>query len=86
MLNREISQRKRIFDTSLDLLLVVDRKGTFVQVSPSSFPILGYRPQDMIGRSAKPFIHPDDLDSTRSEMRAARRGRSMRDFRFVFVR
>ena len=29
----------------------------------------------MIGRSAIEFIHPDDLDNTRSEMRSARRGR-----------
>ena len=79
-LNREISQRKRIFDTSLDLILVVDRKGTFVEVSPSSFSILGYRPQDMVGHSAARFVHPDDLAGTRDEMRAARRGKHMRNF------
>jgi PAS domain S-box-containing protein len=79
-LNREISQRKRIFDTSLDLILVVDKKGTFVQVSPSSFSILGYQPQDMVGQSATRFVHPDDLASARDEMRAARRGKLMRNF------
>jgi signal transduction histidine kinase/ActR/RegA family two-component response regulator len=34
----------------------------------------------MVGRSARPFLHPDDLDSTREEMRRARRGREMRNF------
>ena len=34
----------------------------------------------MIGRSAIEFIHPDDLESTRQEMRAARRGLQMRNF------
>ena len=47
--------------------------------------ILGYRPEEMIGHSAVEFIHPDDLDSTREEMRAARRGRQMRNFETRYV-
>ena len=34
----------------------------------------------MIGHSAIDFIHPDDLENTRSEMRAARRGQTKRSF------
>jgi signal transduction histidine kinase/CheY-like chemotaxis protein len=34
----------------------------------------------MIGHSAVDFIHPDDLESTRQEMRAARRGLQVRSF------
>ena len=39
----------------------------------------------MIGRSATEFIHPDDLENTRNEMRAARRGRQMRNFETRYV-
>ena len=39
----------------------------------------------MIGHSAIEFIHPDDLDRTRAEMRAARRGRLMRNFETSYV-
>ena len=85
-LNQEIEERRRIFETSQDLILVTDTKGSFVQVSPSSMTILGYRPEEMIGHSAVEFIHPDDLDSTREEMRAARRGRQMRNFDTRYVR
>jgi PAS domain S-box-containing protein len=85
-LNQQIEERRRIFETSQDLILVTDTKGTFVQVSPSSMTILGYRPEEMIGHSAIEFIHPDDLDSTREEMRAARRGRQMRNFDTRYVR
>ncbi len=74
------SINQRLFDTSLDLILVVDRHGNFLRVSPSSATILGYRPEEMVGRSAIEFIHLDDLDNTRNEMRAARRGRLMRNF------
>ena len=79
-LSREIEERQRIFETSQDLILVTDTSGTFVQVSPSAFAILGYRPDEMIGHSAVEFIHPDDLDATRQEMRAARHGQQLRSF------
>jgi PAS domain S-box-containing protein len=79
-LSQEIEERQRIFETSQDLILVTDTKGRFVQVSPSSMTILGYQPEEMIGHSAVEFIHPDDLDSTREEMRTARRGQHMRNF------
>jgi len=39
----------------------------------------------MIGHSAIDFIHPDDLESTRSEMRAARRGLQKRNFETRYV-
>ena len=84
-LHQEIEERQRIFDTSQDLILVTDTKGTFVQVSPSSMTILGYKPEEMIGHSATEFIHPDDLESTRDEMRSARRGRHMRNFETRYV-
>jgi PAS domain S-box-containing protein len=84
-LNQEIEERRRIFETSQDLILVTDTKGNFVQVSPSSITILGYEPTEMIGHSATEFIHADDLDRTRAEMRAARRGRLMRNFETRYV-
>ncbi|SFK03259.1 PAS domain S-box protein [Bradyrhizobium sp. cf659] len=79
-LNREIEERQRIFETSQDLILVTDGFGNFIQVSPSVKDILGFSPDDMVGHSAIEFIHPDDLESTRSEMRAARRGAVKRSF------
>jgi PAS domain S-box-containing protein len=79
-LQHEVEQYRRIFDTSLDLILVTDRGGLFFRVSPSVKTILGYEPAEMIGHVGTDFIHPDDLESTRSEMRLARRGREIRNF------
>ncbi len=76
---------QRIFETSLDLILVVDRSGTFVRVSPSSQAILGYHPDELVGRSATEILYYEDLDSTREEMRQARRGRLTRHFRCRYV-
>jgi PAS domain S-box-containing protein len=82
---REAEERRRIFETSLDLILVVDSGGNFVRVSPSSLAILGYRPEEMIGRSAAEFICPGDLERTRNEMQLARRGKQMRNFETQYV-
>ncbi len=76
---------RRIFETSIDLILVVDRQGTFIRVSPSVAPILGYDPAEMVGRGAKEFLYPPDLDNTRGEMRHARRYRVTRNFECRYV-
>ncbi|UPJ52250.1 PAS domain S-box protein [Bradyrhizobium sp. 200] len=84
-LSQEIEERRRIFDSSNDLILVTDTAGNFIQVSPSVTAILGYQPSDMVGHSAIEFIHPDDLEHTRREMRAARRGQSKRNFETRYI-
>jgi PAS domain S-box-containing protein len=75
----------RIFEKSLDLILVTDSKGNLIRVSPSVFAILGYRPEEVEGRNAIEFIHPNDLEPTREEMRLARRGIASRDFESRYV-
>jgi PAS domain S-box-containing protein len=77
---RESEQRRRIFETSHDLILVTDRKGYFVQVSPSAKDVLGFEPNEMVGRSAAQFLYTEDLRDTRQHMRAIRRGRATRSF------
>jgi len=84
-LAHEVELHRRIFETSLDLILVTDRKGLFVEVSPSSKIIIGYDPGEMVGHIGIDFIHPDDLDSTRNEMRLARRGRETRNFETRYI-
>ena len=84
-LDQETEERQRIFDTSHDLILVTDTAGNFIQVSPSVTDILGYAPADMVGHSAVEFIHPDDLENTRDEMRAARRGQNKRIFETRYI-
>ena len=80
-LRQQTEELRRIFETSQDLIMVMDSRGFLVQVSPSCETILGYRPEEMIGRSGVDFIHPDDLENSRQEMRAARRGLRAEDLR-----
>lgn len=73
-LQQQIEERRQLFDTSQDLIMIMDSRGHIAQISPSCETVLGYRPDDMIGRSGADFIHPAHLDQSREEMRALRRG------------
>jgi diguanylate cyclase (GGDEF)-like protein/PAS domain S-box-containing protein len=79
-LRHESVERRRLFDSSIDLILITDSQGNIVRVSPSSLANLGYSPGEMAGKNAVEFVHPDDLDGTRAEMRNARKGRHTRNF------
>lgn len=52
---------RRLFEQSMDVICMVDRDGRFAEVSPRSFAIWGYQPEEMTGRSYRDFLHPDDL-------------------------
>jgi PAS domain S-box-containing protein len=84
-LNREAEERRRLFETSLDLILVTDRTGILTRVSPSALAIVGYQPDEMIGHNAAEFIYEADLEATRNEMRLARKGRQTRNFETRYV-
>jgi len=84
-LETEIVERRRLFASSLDLILIVDREGTVIDISPSAEAILGYRPEQMIGRKGAALLHPGDLERAREEMRAARQGRATRNFDCRYV-
>jgi PAS domain S-box-containing protein len=73
-LQQQLEERRQLFDTSQDLIMIMNSHGEVVQISPSTETILGYRPDEMIGRTGVDFIHPAHLDRSREEMRELRRG------------
>ncbi|MFX8527689.1 PAS domain-containing protein, partial [Acinetobacter baumannii] len=68
-LQQTLEERRQLFDASQDLIMIMNSHGHIVQISPSSETILGYRPEEMIGRSGVDFIHPAHLEQSREEMR-----------------
>jgi PAS domain S-box-containing protein len=76
---------RRVFETSLDLIVVTDSYGKLVRVSPSAKLLLGYDPEEMIGGSGVEFIYPEDLERTRDQMRAARRTGNPQSFECRYV-
>ena len=77
---------QRLFELTLDLIVIVDRSGTIIRASPSARTILGYDPQELVGKSGVQLLYPDDLEHTRNEMRLARRRGTMRNFDCRYMR
>jgi len=84
-LSREIEENRRIFETSLDLIMTTDGRGKILRVSPSAEGILGFDPTEMIGHNGRDFVYVKDLDAVRDEMRMARQGKFTRHFETRYV-
>lgn len=50
----------RIVDELCDLLQILNAQGRFTYLSPSSMSLLGYNPEDLVGRYIVDYIHEDD--------------------------
>lgn len=60
--SEETSKWARVLlENSHDLIHVLSLKGTFLYVSPSVERLLGYKPEEMLGRSISEFCHPSDV-------------------------
>src|SRR5215203_2399665 len=53
-------------DNSTDLISKHTPEGLYTYASPACRSLLGYEPEELIGRSARGFVHPDDLERTRT--------------------
>ncbi|CAN5406846.1 hypothetical protein BH10BAC2_BH10BAC2_43650 [soil metagenome] len=51
---------KMLADHILDLVGLHNVDGVFEYVSPSSFTVLGYTPEELVGKNAFELIHPDE--------------------------
>ncbi len=53
-------ERDRLWQTSPDLMLVIDGDGAFRRVNPAWTALLGYSPDELIGRQVTDFVLPGD--------------------------
>ncbi|WP_044870289.1 EAL domain-containing protein [Pseudomonas sp. LFM046] len=69
-------QNQRIMDHSMDVLCSMDEDECFTQVSPSCHTVLGYWPEEMIGRRFTEFVLAEDRERTRGDIQAIIDGES----------
>ncbi|MBY9063353.1 PAS domain S-box protein [Sphingomonas yunnanensis] len=58
--NERTAERDRLWDTSPDLLLIVDFDGIVQAVNPAWTTMLGYEPSELLDQSISNFVHPED--------------------------
>jgi PAS domain S-box-containing protein len=65
---REREERKRDHDRlwriSQELMVVRDLAGIIISANPSVTRLLGWRPDEIVGKSVYELVHPDDLEHT----------------------
>jgi PAS domain S-box-containing protein len=61
-------ERDRLWRLSQEIMLVCDFQGVISAVNPSAERILGWTPDEMVGRLLSDYLHPDDTASTTREV------------------
>jgi two-component system sensor kinase FixL len=70
-LRRENEQLRALIENTSDIITIVDGDGTIRYESPSIEGILGYRPEDLIGKNVLDFVHPEDVTATERILKLA---------------
>lgn len=71
---------RHLVEHGADLILVIDREGTIQFASRNASRVLGFTPEEMVGRSVFDFDHPDDVaeaSAVFAEVVATPRGRRL---------
>jgi PAS domain S-box-containing protein len=76
----EPEHAQQLFELSLDLLIVADAESRILNVNPSWERVLGYRPEELVGRWIVDLHHPDDVERTRERLRLVAAGQQLGRF------
>lgn len=79
-LRQEMEEQRRLFEVSVDLLLVIDRTRHLRRVSASAQPLLGRSPQEMIGGELRAFITPQSAATVEAAISRSLAGAAVHDF------
>ena len=80
--NRDVTERKEsekalndserhlrmVTDNMIDMVSQTDVGGVIQYVSPSTKTLLGYEPEEFIGKSIFDYVHPDNLEEVKSTL------------------
>ena len=64
----ETRERLHIWNVSQDLLVVADLEGKYLSVNPAWTATLGWSEADLLGKTSRWLLHPDDVEKTRAEI------------------
>jgi PAS domain S-box-containing protein len=59
---------RALVQNSSDLIVIIDHKANFSYLSDNVTAVLGYRPEEMSGKNAFDYIHPNDLVKVNLEL------------------
>lgn len=69
---------RRIAETSMDAIYQLDLAGVFTYCSPASEKILGYKPDELVGKPFRDYFLPEDLSVVENAFVRSLRGEEIR--------
>jgi PAS domain S-box-containing protein len=57
------AQFRLLAENSSDIISRHDTQGIFLYVSPACYTIMGYQPEELIGKGVLPLVHPEDAEN-----------------------
>ena len=63
-LHRSEGKFRALIEHALDIITIVDADGTIRYESPAVSRVLGYQPDELVGRNLFELVHPEDLGAT----------------------
>jgi PAS domain S-box-containing protein len=76
---------EKIMNSSLDIICAVDTDCRFVQVSNASSDVLGYKPEELVGRVILDFVDPEYLQVTINAGKELAEGKDLISFQNVYI-
>ncbi len=74
----------RFYENAEDMLFLLDLSGRFIDVNPKFAEMLGYRYEELIGKTSRNIIHPDDFQALKDFFKSVLSGKSgKKEFRFI---
>lgn len=65
-LRQQVEELDRFFSVSLDLMVISSKDGTLLKLNRAWQTTLGYELSDSVGRNIIEFIHPKDIESSKT--------------------
>lgn len=72
-------ENKNIFQNSIALLVVAELDGKFRKINPALAQILGWEEEELMGKNAFDFIHPESIAKTKESISAQMKGNQSSD-------
>ncbi len=67
-MEQQLREREEYFrsliEQAMDIIAVLDASGAIKYASPSVSPVLGYAPEELVGRKMLDLVHADDAEAT----------------------
>ena len=84
-LERTKTELEKILDTSLDIICTIDKNSIILRINKASEALLGYAPDELVGKHLFDFVHPDDLKETINTSKEVIAGREITNFENKYI-